>query len=284
MSRGRPGPALLTLALALGLAILFVSTVPARPAERSFTLASSNTTDDSGLFAFLLPRFMTKAEMLIRVLSVGTGQAVRLGERGDADMLLLNHRPSEDAIVAAGHGVAREEIMVNDFVVVGPAEDPAGIIGALTAAEAFRLIGRAEGPFVSRGDDSGTHLKEQALWRVSGVDGPAASGAWYRSAGSGMGAALNLAAAVGAYTLADRATWESFANKAGLALLFEGDPTLVNQYTAILVDPRRHPHVRATEAKTFVVWLTSEEGQRAIADFQVHGRQLYEPNAQPPDS
>ena len=265
-----------------GLALLLATLLPAveaRAEDRYFTLASTTSTDNSGLFAYLLPRFMEKTGIQIRVVAVGTGQAIRLARNGDADVLLVHHRPSEEAFVSDGFGLARHDIMFNDFVVVGPAEDPAGVAGSATAAEAFRRIGRAEALFVSRADDSGTHKKELAVWSIAGIDALAASGDWYREAGAGMGATLNTAVALGGYTLADRATWLSFRNRAGLALLFQGDPALFNQYGAILVDPERHPHVKATEGQTFLVWLTSEEGQRAIADFRIDGKQLFFPNA-----
>ena len=252
--------------------------------ERYFTLASTTSPENAGLLAHLLPPFMEQTGIQIRVVAVGTGQAVRLARNGDADVLLVHHRPSEEALVAEGYALERQDVMYNDFVIVGPREDPAEVAHALTAAEAFRRIGLARALFVSRGDDSGTHKKELALWSIARIDADAASGDWYREAGSGMGATLNTAAALGGYLLTDRATWMAFRNKAGLGLLFEGDPALFNQYAVVLMDPARFPHVRVTEGRTFVVWLTSKDGQQAIADFKIDGRQLFFPNATPPGS
>lgn len=247
--------------------------------ERFITLASTTSTENSGLFAHLLPLFERETGIEVRVVAVGTGQAIRLAERGDADVLLVHHRPSEERFVAAGHGVRRYDVMFNDFVIVGPRGDPAGIRGMRDAVRALAKIAAAKALFLSRGDDSGTHRKERALWQDAGIDVGAASGSWYRETGSGMGATLNTAAGLSAYTLADRGTWISFENKGTLEILVEGDPRLFNQYGVILVNPARHPHVKARDGQRFIDWLRSPAGQRAIAGFRVGGRQLFFPNA-----
>jgi tungstate transport system substrate-binding protein len=246
-------------------------------AAETITLASTTSTENSGLFAHLLPLFERDTGIAVRVVAVGTGQAIRLARNGDADVVLVHHRASEDALVADGHGLARHDVMANDFVVVGPADDPAGIGSAETAADAFARIAAMAAPFASRGDDSGTHKAELATWRAAGIDPEPASGTWYRELGAGMGATLNSAAAMAAYTLADRATWVAFANKGPLSLLFEGDAALVNAYGVIALDPARHPHVNAAAARAFVDWLLSPAGQGAIAAFRVAGEQLFFP-------
>lgn len=247
--------------------------------DRYITLASTTSTENSGLFAHLLPQFEAESGIAVRVVAVGTGQAIRLAQNGDADVLLVHHRPSEAAFVAAGFGVERRDVMYNDFVLIGPAADPAGIRGMTEAAAALTRIAAAGAPFASRGDDSGTHKAELALWDKAGVDQKAASGTWYRELGAGMGATLNTSAAMQAYTLADRGTWISFANKGGLALLLAGDPALFNPYGVILVNPVRHRHVKAADGQRFIDWLTGPAGQTAIADFTRDGQPLFFPNA-----
>ncbi len=269
----RPPSILLSILLLLGLG------APTAAGERFITLASTTSTENSGLFGHVLPRFTAETGVAVRVVSVGTGQAIRLAERGDADVLLVHHRPSEEAFVAAGYGVARHDVMYNDFVIVGPRDDPAGVAGAGTVADALNRIADARAAFASRGDDSGTHKKEQELWAQAGTDPVAASGAWYRETGSGMGATLNVASGLGAYTLTDRGTWLRFANRGDLELLFENDPPLFNPYGVIAVDPRRHPHVKAEDARRFVAWLVSPAGQQAIAEFRIDGEQAFFPNA-----
>jgi tungstate transport system substrate-binding protein len=249
--------------------------------SRSITVASTTSTQNSGLFDWLLPQFTEETGIDVQVVAVGTGQAIRIATNGDADLLLVHHEASERKFVADGLGIARHPIMHNDFVLVGPAADPAGIRGTREIALALRRIGERKQVFVSRGDDSGTHKKELELWGTSGFDPRPASGAWYRQAGSGMGATLNTASAMGAYTLSDRATWVSFGNKAGMEILLEGDPPLNNPYAAIVVSRERHPHVRVTEAQAFVDWLTSARGQAAIASFCVGGQQLFFPDVVP---
>ena len=248
---------------------------------RPITVASTTSTQNSGLFGYLLPRFTAATGIEVNVVAVGTGQAIRIATNGDADVLLVHHEASERRFVAEGLGIARHPVMHNDFVLVGPAADPAGIGGMDDVAAALRRIGDAEQVFVSRGDDSGTHKKELELWQVTGFDPRPASGAWYREAGSGMGATLNTAGAMDGYTLTDRASWASFGNKGDLRILVEGDARLHNPYTAIVVNPARHPHVRAPEAQAFIDWLTSQEGQALIAAYRVDGQQLFFPDAIP---
>ncbi len=253
--------------------------VPAGAEERFITLASTTSTENSGLFAHILPLFEAATGIAVRVVAVGTGQAIRLAERGDADVLLVHHRQSEERFVANGYGLARHDVMYNDFVVVGPQADPAGVRDMADAPAALRRIAESGALFVSRGDDSGTHKAELDLWRAARVDVAAASGRWYRETGSGMGATLNTAGGLGAYALSDRATWLSFANKRDLEVLVEGDRRLFNPYGAILVNPARHPHVHAAEGQAFIDWLISPAAQRAIAAFTIDGQQLFFPNA-----
>jgi tungstate transport system substrate-binding protein len=251
------------------------------PDGRFITLASTTSTRNSGLLDAILPVFTEKTGIVVRVVAVGTGQALRLARRGDADVLLVHDRASEEAFVAEGFGVERYGVMHNDFVVVGPSADPAEIAGGRDASAALARIAASGAPFASRGDDSGTHKGEMRLWRAAGVDPTGASGGWYRETGSGMGATLNTAAAMDAYTLSDRGTWLSFRNRRGLAILVEGDPRLFNPYGVILVNPERHPHVKAALGQTFIDWLLSAEGQGAIADFRIDGQTLFFPDAAP---
>ncbi len=268
-------------------------TSPVRTEAPSITLASTTSTENSGLFDHLLPQFTLATGIAVRVVAVGTGQALRIARNGDADVLLVHHRRSEEAFVAAGYGLRRYDVMVNDFVLLGPRADPAGLRGLDDAVAALVRVAAARAPFASRGDDSGTHKKERDLWAAAGLDPSAAGldpsaagldpgaagGAWYRETGSGMGATLNAAAAMGAYALTDRATWLAFRNKGDLEVLVEGDERLFNPYGAILVNPARHPHVHAREGQTFIDWLVSDPGQAAIAAYRLDGRQLFFPNA-----
>jgi tungstate transport system substrate-binding protein len=262
----------------LALAVAWWAT-PGQTAERFITLASTTSTENSGLFDHLLPLFESETGIAVRVIAVGTGQAMRLGQNGDADLLLVHHRPSEERFVADGYGSARHDVMYNDFIVVGPATDPANIVGLASAAEAFNRIAASQAVFASRGDDSGTHKAETGIWRQASVDPTGASGAWYRELGAGMGATLNAASAMDAYTLTDRATWLAFENPGELKLMVEGDPLLFNQYGVIAINPERHPHVKHQDAGRFVEWLLSPPGQGAIGGFRLRGTQVFFPNA-----
>jgi len=247
--------------------------------DRFITVASTTSTQNSGLFGHILPMFTGKTGIEVRIVAVGTGQAIRMAERGDADVLFVHHRPSEEKFVAAGFGVKRFDVMYNDFVLVGPKADPAGVRGQTEAAAALARIAAARGVFASRGDNSGTHKKEMGLWRAAGVDAARDSGTWYRETGSGMGATLNAAAGMGAYTLTDRGTWIAFANKADLEIVLEGDSQLFNPYGVIVVNAAKHPHVKSGMGQAFVDWLVSPEGQAAIAGYERDGEQLFYPNA-----
>ncbi|MBF0249596.1 MAG: extracellular solute-binding protein [Alphaproteobacteria bacterium] len=243
------------------------------------TVTSTTSTQNSGLFEDILPKFTAKTGIEVRVVAVGTGQAIKIAQRGDADVLFVHHRPSEDAFVAEGNGVKRLDVMMNDFLIVGPAADPAGVKGAGDAVDALMKIMNTSAPFVSRGDDSGTHKRELGLWKAAGLDPKAHSGTWYREAGAGMGATLNMAQAMGAYAIADRGTWIAFKNKDGLDIAHQGTGGLLNPYGVILVNPERHPHVKAGAGQAFIDWLVSDEGQAAIAAFQIDGQQLFFPTA-----
>jgi len=248
-------------------------------AERYITVASTSSTENSGLFAHLLPIFTEKTGIQVRVIAVGTGQAIRLARNGDADVLFVHHKPSEEKFVADGFGVARHDVMYNDFVLLGPAGDPAKISDIDDAPAAFARIAGEKAIFASRGDDSGTHKKELGLWRAAGIDPAKNTSGWYRATGSGMGATLNTAVAMDAYVMSDRATWIAFQNKRGHKIVFEGDTRLFNQYGVILVNSAKHPHVKARAGQKFVDWLISGDGQRAIATYRRGGQQLFFPNA-----
>ena len=248
-------------------------------AETFITVASTTSTQNSGLYDHILPRFTARTGITVRVIAVGTGQAVRLARNGDADVLFVHHQRSEEKFVADGFGIRRFDVMVNDFVLLGPKSDPAVVGGEKDIAEALAKIAEAKAAFASRGDDSGTHKKELSLWKASGADPKAASGSWYRETGAGMGATLNTASAMNAYVLADRATWLKFSNKGALKILVEGDKRLFNQYGIILVNPKKHPHVKAKEAQAFIDWVLGAEGQAAIGAYRIEGRQAFFPNA-----
>ncbi len=243
------------------------------------TIASTTSTKSSGLLDHLLPAFEQSTGIEVRVVAVGTGQALARARNGEADVLLVHHRPSEWDFVSDGFGLKRLGVMYNDFVLVGPEEDPARVANAPGVPEALQLIERSRVPFVSRGDDSGTHKKELALWREAGVDLPVARAGWYHETGVGMGATLNIAAGMSAYTLSDRAAWARFENKRGIRLLFEGDQRLLNPYGVIVVNPAKHPHVKVEAAQTFAKWLTGPEGQKMIASYRIGGHQMYYPSA-----
>jgi len=270
----------------LGLAVLAVATpAPAQedggqPAGKRFiTVASTTSTQNSGLFEFILPLFQDDTGIEVRVVAVGTGQALRLGERGDADVVFVHDKASEERFVADGYGVKRYPVMYNDFVIVGPKGDPAGVRGLHDAAAAMKRIASSKAPFASRGDDSGTHKAELRLWQAAGIDPTKDSGTWYRETGSGMGATLNTAVGMEAYALTDRGTWLSFQNRGDLEVLVEGDPRLFNQYGVMLVNPQRHPHVKKTDGQIFIDWLVSARGQEAIGSYRVGGQPLFVPNA-----
>jgi tungstate transport system substrate-binding protein len=249
-------------------------------ATETITVASTTSTDQSGLFGHILPRFTAATGIQVKVVALGTGQALDLGRRGDADVVLVHDRPAEDRFVAEGYGIERRDVMYNDFVLVGPAGDPARIAEARTAAEALRRIAAANAPFVSRGDRSGTHAAELRQWQIAGIDPKSFKG--YRDAGAGMGPTLNMAAALNGYTLADRGTWLAFRNRQELRLLLAGDPQLFNPYGVILVNPARHPHVRQAEGRRFIAWLAGKEGQEAIASYRIEGQPLFFPQATAP--
>lgn len=266
---------------AMGLAATLLGLAPGAPGagERFITVQSTTSTQASGLYEHLLPQFADATGIEVRVVAVGTGQAIKNAENCDGDVLLVHARDAEEAFVEAGHGTERTSLMYNDFVIVGPAADPAGIAGTIDTGEALRKIAEAGAPFASRGDDSGTHKAELVLWQQAGIDPTAASGDWYRETGSGMGQTLNTATGMDAYALTDRATWISFENKGHFGVMVEGDQELFNQYGVIPVSPEHCPSVKADLARTFVDWLLSEEGQEAIAGFRVNGQQLFFPNA-----
>jgi tungstate transport system substrate-binding protein len=251
----------------------------ARAGDRFITVASTTSTQDSGLFDYLLPIFTAKTGIEVRVVAKGTGEAIKLARAGDADVLFVHHKPSEEKFVAEGYGVKRYQLMYNDFLLVGPKADPAGIAGTKDVVEGLTRIAAAKAPFVSRGDDSGTNKAELALWKLAAIDPTQASGGWYRAVGAGMGPTLNTAAGMEAYTLTDRATWLAFRNKGDLVAVVEGDQRLFNQYGVTLVNPAKFPHVKAEDGQAFIDWLISPEGQKAIAGFKIDGQQLFFPNA-----
>lgn len=243
------------------------------------TVASTTSTEQSGLFRHLLPAFERKSGIQVRIVALGTGQALDVGRRGDADVVFVHDRLAEEKFVAEGFGIDRHEVMYNDFVLIGPKRDPARVGGGRDILEAFRRIVAAQSAFVSRGDRSGTHAAELRYWSDAGVDLERAKGPWYRETGSGMGPALNTASAMNAYILADRGTWLAFRNRGELAIVVEGDARLFNQYGVMLVNPARHAHVKRVAGRQFIDWLMAPEGQAAIADYRIGGEQLFFPNA-----
>ena len=261
------------------LAITFAS---AAAAQRFITLASTTSTEQSGLFRHILPIFEKKTGIRVRVVALGTGQALDLARRGDADVVFVHAKAAEEKFVSEGHSVERLPIMYNDFVLVGPKSDPAGIAGSKDIVTALRRIKDARAPFVSRGDRSGTHVAELDLWRAAEIDIGKQKASWYRDTGQGMGPALNTASSMNAYILADRATWLAFRNRGDLRVVVEGDKRLFNQYGVMLVNPQKHPHVKRAEGQAFIEWLVSSEGQKAIAEYKIAGEQLFYPNAHQP--
>jgi tungstate transport system substrate-binding protein len=256
---------------------LTLTAAPALAQDRFITVASTTSTEQSGLFQYLLPIFTEGTGIEVRVVAQGTGQALETARNGDADVVFVHDPDAEDQFVAEGFGVERFPVMYNDFVIVGPGSDPAGISGLDEVEAVFRTLSEGAAPFASRGDDSGTHRAELRLWEMAGVT---PEGEWYRETGSGMGPTLNTATEMNAYVLTDRATWLNFSNRGELEILFEGDPRLFNQYGVILVNPEKHPHVKAEDGQAFIDWLVSSEGQDAIAGYQIGGEQLFFPNAE----
>ena len=250
--------------------------------EKSIVVASTTSTQDSGLFGHLLPMFKARTGIDVKVVAQGTGQALDTGRRGDADVLFVHARPQEEKFIADGAGVKRYPVMYNDFILVGPKSDPAGIKNMSDVTEALKAIKAKDAPFISRGDRSGTHAAELELWKAAGIDIGKNKGPWYKEIGQGMGAALNTASASNAYVLADRGTWLSFKNRGDLDILVAGDKRLFNQYGVMLVSPDKHPHVKKELGQAFIDWLVSPEGQKAIADYKVNGEQLFFSNATVP--
>ena len=265
--------------IAAAAAAAVLSGAPVSAQDKSIVVSSTTSTQDSGLFGHILPLFKAKTGIEVRVVSQGTGQALDTGRRGDADVVFVHAKSLEDKFVAGGHGVKRFPVMYNDFVLIGPKSDPAGIKGSKDITAALNKIKEKGASFISRGDKSGTHNAELNLWKAAGIDIEKDKGPWYKSIGQGMGAALNTASAGNAYVLADRGTWISFKNRGDLVIVVEGDKRLLNQYGVILVNPEKHPNVKKDYGQQFIDWLVSPEGQKAIADYKINGEQLFYPNA-----
>src|SRR6478672_3430709 len=263
------------------IALLSLAIPISRAADYFIIVQSTTSTQNSGLFEHILPIFTKKTGIEVRVVAVGTGQALKNAQKGDGDVVLVHSMPDEEKFVAEGWGVKRYPVMYNDFIIVGPKADPAKIAGLKQAPEALKKIAEASAPFASRADDSGTHKAELKLWHEAGVDPKTSSGSWYLETGSGMGATLNIAVGKQAYALTDRGTWLAFANKGDFKVMVEGDNKLFNQYGVILVNPAKHPNVKAEQGQAFIDWLTGPEGQAAIANYKIDGQQLFFPNARP---
>jgi len=262
--------------------LLALHAFAAQAQDKFITVASTTSTEQSGLFGYLLPIFERKTGIKVHVVALGTGQALDLARRGDADVVFVHAKSAEEKFLAEGQGVKRYPVMYNDFVLIGPKSDPAKIAGGKDIVEALKKIQSAQAPFVSRGDRSGTHMAELALWKVSGIDLDKVKGAWYRDVGQGMGPALNTAAAMNAYILSDRGTWLAFKNRGDLEIVVQGDKRLFNQYGVMLVNPEKHPNVKKELGQTFVDWLVSSEGQQAIAGYKIGSDELFFPNANQP--
>jgi tungstate transport system substrate-binding protein len=274
---------LASLACVLAVAAPTIVVAPAVAQEKSIVVASTTSTQDSGLFGYILPLIKSATGIDVKVIAQGTGQALDTGRRGDADVVFVHARPQEEKFVAEGFGVKRYPVMYNDFILVGPKSDPAGINGSKDIAAAFKTIQAKKASFISRGDRSGTHAAELALWKVAGIDvGADDKGSWYKEIGQGMGAALNTASAANAYVLTDRGTWLAFKNRGDLVISVEGDKRLFNQYGVILVNPQKHPHVKKELGQAFIDWLVSPTGQKAISEYKIDGQQLFFPNAAEP--
>jgi tungstate transport system substrate-binding protein len=270
-------------ALIIALAALATAvSVPVLAQEKSIVVASTTSTQDSGLFGHILPLFTAKTGIDVRVVAQGTGQALDTGRRGDADVVFVHAKPAEEKFLAEAQGVKRYPVMYNDFILVGPRSDPAGVKGTKDILAALKAIKVKDAVFMSRGDDSGTHQAELKLWKLADIDIAAEKGPWYKDVGQGMGAALKAASATGAYVLSDRGTWLSFKNKADLVIVVEGDKRLFNQYGTMLVNPEKHPSVKKELGQQFIDWIISPEGQKAIADYKINGEQLFYPNANDP--
>jgi tungstate transport system substrate-binding protein len=268
-----------TIMAAAALATAIFAT-PVLAQDKSIVVSSTTSTQDSGLFGYLLPLFKQKTGIEVKVVAQGTGQALDTGRRGDADVVFVHAKSAEQKFLAEGEGVKRYPVMYNDFVLIGPKSDPAGIKGMNDVAKALQKIKEKQAPFISRGDRSGTHIAELALWnKDAGIDIDKDKGPWYKSIGQGMGAALNTAGASNAYVLSDRGTWLSFKNKGELQIVVEGDKRLFNQYGVMLVNPSKHPNVKKDLGQEFIDWLVSPEGQKAIANYKINGEQLFYPNA-----
>jgi len=270
-----------TIAALAAYALLLVAS-PTQAQTQSIVVASTTSTQDSGLFGHILPLFKAATGIEVRVVAQGTGQALDTGRRGDADVLFVHAKAQEEKFVADGFGVKRFPVMYNDFVLIGPKSDPAGIKGQSDIAAALHTIKAKASPFISRGDRSGTHIAELDLWKAAGIDIAKDKGPWYKEIGQGMGAALNTASASNAYVLADRGTWISFKNRGELDIVVQGDKRLFNQYGVMLVNPAKHPHVKKEPGQAFIDWLVSAAGQKAIADYKIEGQQLFFPNANVP--
>jgi tungstate transport system substrate-binding protein len=268
-----------TLIAAVAFGAVVIATSPSDAQEKSIVVASTTSTQDSGLFDYLLPLYKQKTGVTVKVVSQGTGQALDTGRRGDADVVFVHAKSAEEKFLAEGEGVKRFPVMYNDFVLIGPKSDPAGIKGGKDVGKAFTDIKDKQASFISRGDKSGTHVAELALWKASGVDIEKDKGAWYKSIGQGMGAALNTAGAGNAYVLSDRGTWIHYKNKGDLAILVEGDKRMFNQYGVMLVNPAKHPNVKKELGQQFIDYLISPEGQKDIANYKINGEQLFNPNA-----
>jgi tungstate transport system substrate-binding protein len=277
----KPSDVVAFAAKLFALVAVFVFTISTTAAaqEHSIVVASTTSTEQSGLFEYILPRFTAPTGVAVKIVAAGTGQALDIGRRGDADVVFVHDKAAEENFLSEGFGVKRFEVMYNDFIVAGPEADPAHIAGSKNVVEAFRQIAAARAMFVSRGDRSGTHAAELRYWQEAGIGIETAKGSWYREVGQGMGPALNMAAFAGAYLLADRGTWLSFKNRADLAVLVEGDYRLFNQYGVMLVNPAKHPNVNKAEGQAFIDWLLTAEGQHAVASFTIGGEQLFFPNA-----
>ena len=260
-------------------ALALAQAFTANAQEKFIVVASTTSTEQSGLFGHLLPIFEKDSGIKVRVVALGTGQALDMARRGDADVAFVHDLAAEEKFMAEGYGVKRYPVMYNDFVLIGPKSDPAGIAGGKDILAAMRKIAAAQAPFASRGDKSGTHSAELRYWKDAGVDLDAKKGSWYRDTGSGMGPTLNTASSMNAYVLADRGTWLSFKNRGDLTILVEGDKRLFNQYGVMLVNPAKHPHVKVALGQQFIDWLVSPRGQAVIADYKIDGEQLFFPNA-----